>query len=164
MIKLISMVSGGRVQCSVSQDYHHVPCCACCAKTDPKVLRVPLVQFSKKADGNHCAAPPCSTAACPTKSLVFPFVFFFFWVGSSDVCFFYFQTDQEALVKLFSPQSSVLLMCLQTHFWWKSERKGSEPSVKIMIPAQFFHCLLTFRRGRCEAGAMINKIPFSASR
>jgi len=36
--------------------------------------------------------------------------------------------------------------------------------MKIMTPARLFHCLLPFRRGRSEAGAMINKISFSASR
>lgn len=42
--------------------------------------------------------------------------------------------------------------------------KGSEPHMKILASSQLCHCLFTFRRERCEAGAMINKISFSASR
>lgn len=92
-------------------------------------------------------------------------IFFFLWGwGGGGYGVWFFSPDEEALVKFISPMSTFLFSYFQTHFWWQSEGKRSEPSMKITTPPQLFHCLLTFRRGRSEAGAMINKISFSATR
>lgn len=86
------------------------------------------------------------------------------WWQMLVIVFVYFPPNQEVLVKFISLVSWFLFRYFQTHFWWQSEGTGSEPNMKIMTPAQFFYCLLTFRRGRSEAGAMINTISFNASR